>query len=99
QQRGLAAARRTDEDDELALLDREVNALDGALRAEVLLDAVELEERHARAPYFTAPKVSPCTSCFWLNQPTTTIGAIASNDAAESLAQKRPSGLEYDAIS
>ena len=49
--------------------------------------------------YFTAPKVRPCTSCFWLNQPNTMIGAIASSDAADSLAQNRPSGLEYDAIS
>src|SRR5205814_5644614 len=49
--------------------------------------------------YFTAPKVSPWTSCFWLNQPTTTIGAIASSDAADNLAQNNPSGLEYDAIS
>ena len=37
-------------------------------------------------------------SCFWLNQPTTTIGPMASREAAESLAQKSPSGLEYEAI-
>ena len=49
--------------------------------------------------HFTAPKVRPCTSCFWLNQPNTTIGAIAISEAADSLAQNRPSGLEYDAIS
>ena len=41
----------------------------------------------------------PCTSCFWLNHPNTTIGAIASSDAADNFAQNRPSGLEYDAIS
>jgi hypothetical protein len=34
QQRGFAAARRADEDDELALLDRQVNALDDAQFAE-----------------------------------------------------------------
>jgi hypothetical protein len=44
QQRGLAAARRPDEDDELAALDRQVDALDGAQVAEVLLDALELQE-------------------------------------------------------
>ena len=44
--------------------------------------------------YFTAPKVKPCTSCFWLNQPNTTIGAIAMKEAADNLAQNRPSGLE-----
>src|ERR1700679_2665136 len=49
--------------------------------------------------YLTAPKVRPCTSCFWLNQPNTTMGAMASTEAAESLAQNSPSGLEYDAIS
>jgi hypothetical protein len=58
-----------------------------------------LAQRHAvreawgRA-YFTAPKVRPWTSCFWLNQPNTTIGAMAISEAADSLAQNRPSGLE-----
>ena len=36
--------------------------------------------------YFTAPKVRPRTSCFWLNQPTIRIGAMAMVEAAESLA-------------
>ncbi|BAR60443.1 hypothetical protein ACVIWV_004552 [Bradyrhizobium diazoefficiens] len=44
--------------------------------------------------YFTAPKVSPRTSCFWLNQPRTRMGAIASVEAADSFAQNSPSGLE-----
>jgi hypothetical protein len=44
--------------------------------------------------YFTAPKVRPCTSCFWLNQPNTTMGPMAMNEAADSLAQNSPSGLE-----
>jgi hypothetical protein len=44
--------------------------------------------------YLTAPKVNPRTSCFCVNHPSTMIGATARNDAAESLAQKRPSGLE-----
>ena len=47
-----------------------------------------------RLRYLTAPKVMPCTSCFWQNQPSAMIGAIAISDAADSLAQKRPSGLE-----
>src|SRR5882672_2192463 len=54
--------------------------------------------RFSIARYFTAPNVSPCTSCFWLNQPNTTIGAIAISDAADNLAQNSPSELEYDAI-
>ncbi len=37
-------------------------------------------------PYLTAPKVSPRTSCFWLNQPMIRIGAMAIVEAAESLA-------------
>src|SRR6218665_1737242 len=48
--------------------------------------------------YLTAPKVRPWTSCFWLNQPKTTMGAMAISEAADSLAQNRPSGLEDDAI-
>ena len=44
--------------------------------------------------YFTAPQVMPCTSCFWQNQPSAMIGAIAINEAADSLAQNKPSGLE-----
>jgi hypothetical protein len=44
--------------------------------------------------YFTAPKVRPRTSCFWVSQPITRIGATASTEAADSLAQNSPSGLE-----
>jgi hypothetical protein len=47
-----------------------------------------------RSAYFTAPKVSPWTSCFWVSQPSTIMGATASKEAAESLAKNRPSGLE-----
>ncbi len=36
--------------------------------------------------YFTAPKVRPRTSCFWLNQPRIRIGAMAMVEAALSLA-------------
>jgi hypothetical protein len=46
------------------------------------------------AAYFTAPKVNPCTSCFWVSHPSTMIGATARSDAADSFAQNRPSGLE-----
>ena len=48
--------------------------------------------------YFTAPKVSPRTSCFCISHPSTMIGATAKKEAAESLAQNSPSGLEWDAI-
>src|SRR3989442_1188700 len=49
-------------------------------------------------PYFTAPKVRPRTSCRWLIQPKMRMGAMAMVDAAESLAQKSPSGLENEAM-
>jgi hypothetical protein len=50
------------------------------------------------AVYLTAPKVRPRTSCFCVNQPTIMMGIIARKDAAESLAQNKPSGLEKPAI-
>lgn len=46
------------------------------------------------ALHFTAPKERPRTSCFWLIQPKTRIGAQARVETAESLAQNSPSGLE-----
>ncbi len=50
------------------------------------------------APYLTAPNVRPRTSCFWLIQPNTRIGATARLDAADSFAQKSPSGAEKEAM-
>ena len=94
EQRGLAAARRPDEDDEGAVVDGEVDVADDADLAEALLDAFQFDLAHDGGPYFTAPKVRPRTSWRWLNQPSTRIGAMASVDAAESFAQNSPSGLE-----
>src|SRR3712207_259293 len=48
--------------------------------------------------YLTAPKVRPRTNWRWLIQPKTRIGAIATVDAADSLAQNRPSGAENEAM-
>ncbi len=48
--------------------------------------------------YLTAPKVRPRTSWRWLIQPKMTMGAMASVEAAESFAQKSPSGLENEAM-
>ncbi len=50
QQRGLAAARRADEHGELAAGDGQVDALDRLHVAELLLDALELEECHFLVP-------------------------------------------------
>ena len=85
EQRGLSAAGRPDEDDERAVLHDEVDALDDLHRAEGLLDALQFDLAHVFS-YFTAPKVSPRTSCFWLNQPMMRMGAMAMVEAAESLA-------------
>ena len=86
EQRRLSAAGRADEDDERAVLHDEVDALDDLHVAEGLLDALEFDLAHDPSPYFTAPKVSPRTSCFWLNQPMMRMGAMAMVEAAESLA-------------
>src|SRR5262245_58939691 len=48
--------------------------------------------------YLTAPMVRPRTSWRWLIQPNTRIGAMAMVEAAESLAQNRPSGAENEAM-
>ncbi|ABA50513.1 hypothetical protein BURPS1710b_1039 [Burkholderia pseudomallei 1710b] len=64
--------------------------------------AVAIADEHARVVrvrrHLTAPNVRPRTSCFCDSHPTTRIGATASSDAADSFAQKSPSGLEYDAM-
>ena len=96
-QRGLAAAGRTDEDDERAVVDLEIDIVDDVNAAEALVDALELDLPHRfllAEDHFTAPKVMPRTSCFWLNQPMIRIGAMASVEAADSFAQNKPSGLE-----
>ena len=79
---------------ELAILDCQVDALDDLDVAIGLVELVQRDGRHARVPlpYFTAPKVRPRTSCRWLIQPNTRIGAIAIVEAAESFAQNRPFG-------
>ena len=51
-------------------------------------------ERH-----FTAPNVRPRTSCFWQNQPRTTIGPTAAVDTADNRPKNRPSGARLPSIS
>ena len=59
----------------------------------------ELLQIHGGAfRYLTAPNVRPRTSCRWLIQPNTRIGAIASTEAADSLAQNSPCGAENEAM-
>ena len=50
QRRGLAAARGAEEDDELAVLHREVDVLDDVQRAEMLVGVAELDLSHDRGP-------------------------------------------------
>ena len=77
----------------------EVDAVDDFDAAEFLAHVDELDAAHGpylplRVDYFTAPKVRPRTNCFCENQPRMRIGAMASVEAAESLAQNSPSGAE-----
>ena len=57
---GLAAARRPHQDEESALLDREVDVLEDLDRPVVLVEVVDFEEGHGVHP-FTAPAISPRT--------------------------------------
>ena len=86
QKRGLAAARGADEDHEFPVLDLKIQGRDDADIAEALFDFLKADLAHSRPPYFTAPKVRPRTSCFWLNQPRIRIGRKAMTEAAESFA-------------
>ena len=51
------------------------------------------------ADHFTAPKVRPRTSCFWQNQPSTTIGPTAAVDTADKRPKNSPSGARFPSIS
>ncbi len=60
EERGLAAARRPDEDEEAAAVEGEVDPLEDLQAAEALAQAGDLEEGHRRHP-FTAPAIRPRT--------------------------------------
>ena len=53
---------------------------------------------HSVSHYLTAPKVSPCTNCFWQNQPKTTIGPTAAVETADNRPKNRPSGARLPSI-
>src|SRR5690606_18833170 len=101
---GPAASGGADEHHELAIADFQVDALDDLAAVEAFLQVVNLQVCHVRFlccsslfnrdAYFTAPNDRPRTSCFWLIQPKTRMGAQARVETAESLAQNSPSGLE-----
>ena len=86
QERGLAATRRANEDDKLAIPDLEIEWRYDLHVTKALGNGFQSYLTHCPCSYLTAPKVRPRTSCFWLNQPRIRIGAMASVLAALSLA-------------
>ncbi len=86
QERGFPAAGGADEHGKLAILDGQIQRRNDRHIAEAFGHALQNDTSHVSRPYFTAPKVRPRTSCFWLNQPRIRIGAMAMVEAAESLA-------------
>ncbi len=54
QQRGLAAARRAEQREQLAMLDRQRHPIDRGHRAEFLADVADFEQRHGAARYSPA---------------------------------------------
>ena len=76
----LAAAGGADEDDELAMRDVEVDAVDDLDVAEGLGDIVEVK----RAIFYplTAPMVMPLMKYRWKNRKTTSVGRLAISDSA-----------------
>ena len=60
EQSGLAAAGRPDEDEEAALLERDVDALEDFQAAEPLAERTDFESGHGAYP-FTAPAIRPRT--------------------------------------
>ena len=58
----LAAAGRADQDDELAVVDREVDAVQHADRCRrILADVCDVDRCHGAPQPLTAPAVRPCT--------------------------------------
>ena len=83
---GAGGSYATYGNDELAIIDFEVQRGNYLNVTEAFRNFAKLYLSHQSFPYFTAPKVRPRTSCFWLNQPRIRIGAMAMVEAALSLA-------------
>src|SRR5260370_16106849 len=93
--RRLAAARGTEEAQELAILHDEIQIRDG-LRA-VSIGFGHTSKLYPRHSYFTAPKVRPRTRCFWSANVKTRIGKTAIVPTAIYSPQARPIELEKPA--
>src|SRR6266545_4028352 len=90
QRRGLARARWSQQREELARRDREIDAVQRGHGAVPLDDPFELDTSrfaHRRPPPLTAPTVSPLTMCRCATRPSTITGNIASTAPAASFAQ------------
>ena len=74
QRRRLAAAGRSDEHDELAVFDREVQVLDRLNGAERLVEVDELDTRHDYLR--TMPKLKPRARCLRMMRPTIISGIV-----------------------
>ena len=81
----LPAARRADEDDELAVVDLEIHVLDGLVAVGIALrDVVEDDVGHLGSPYpLTAPAVRPATMRRWKMSTRMMIGTVTTIEAAE----------------
>ena len=83
ERRRLAATRRPDQDQELAVADLQIDALDGGEAAEFLDQAPEFDTCHASVPFPAPrrqrrimPKLKPFTRCFWMRMPMITTGMV-----------------------
>ena len=63
EKRGFAAARGADQDDEFAVLDREIDVAQHMRGAVALVDRFDVEIRPWGCAYLTAPAVRPLISC------------------------------------
>src|SRR2546428_196757 len=90
QRRRLARARGSQQGEELAGRDRQIDAVQHRHGAVPLDDAFELDAprgAHRRPPPLTAPTVSPLTMCRCATSPSTITGNMASTAPAASFAQ------------
>src|SRR5260370_1931171 len=93
--RRLAAARGTEEAQELAILHDEIQIRDGLRAVSIGFGHTsKLDPRHS---YFTAPKVRPRTRCFWSANVKARIGKTAIVPTAIYSPQARPIELEKPA--
>src|SRR5205085_2532119 len=83
QQGRLAAARWSEDDDELAVADRAVDPVNDLGPVVGLADAAQIDARHrVRFPSYFSVSTSPLTNCRCISTTTITGGIIASSATA-----------------